>query len=204
MDVQPFSIAHVARFLERDLREGSSDFDLNPEIRASWPAPVELRPAAVLIPLIERSDGLRVILTKRASHLKHHPGQIAFPGGKLEKHDAGNAAAALREAREEIGLPPENVRILGEMQTHETVTHFRISPVIGHVTRDFPPRPHAGEVDEVFEVPLSYVGNPANFAIEGRFWQGKRRLYFVVPWGPYYIWGATARILRNLAEGLSK
>ncbi len=204
MSVKPYSIDHVARFLERDLREGSSDFDLNPEIRASWPAPVELRPAAVVVPLIQRENGVNVILTKRASHLKHHPGQIAFPGGKVDEGDLDVTDAALREADEEIGLSRENVEILGEMQTHETVTHFRITPVIGHVLRNFSPRPHAGEVEEVFEVPLAYVGDPANFAIEGRFWGSKRRLYFVVPWGPYYIWGATARILRNLAEGLSK
>lgn len=175
----------------------SSDFDLNPVL---LPDTRILRAAAVLIAVWLRPDGARLILTKRASHLKHHPGQIAFPGGKVDAGDSGPEAAALREAWEEIGLRAKTVEVLGRLPTHETVTNYMITPILGLVRDDFTPIPEAGEVDEVFTVPLAHVLNPANFVIEGRTWKGQPRRYFAVPYGPYYIWGATARILRNLAE----
>lgn len=175
----------------------SSDFDLNPVL---LPDTRVLRAAAVLVAIWPRPDGARLILTKRSSHLKHHPGQIAFPGGKVDAGDSGPEAAALREAWEEIGLPPERVQVLGRLPAHETVTNYLITPILGLVRDDFVPRPEAGEVDEVFTVPLAHVLDPARFVIEGRVWKGQPRRYFAVPYGPYYIWGATARILRNLAE----
>ncbi len=180
---------------------GSSDFDLNPDIQL--PPGRTLRPAGVLIPLLRRPEGLRVILTKRASHLKHHPGQIAFPGGNVEADDASVEAAALREALEEIALPPPLVEVLGHLPTHETVTGFCMTPVLGLISGDFSPVPEAGEVEEVFSVPLRHVLDPANFVIERRQWMGQWRRYYAVPYGPYYIWGATARILRGLAERAS-
>jgi len=154
------------------------------------------------VALIDRGAGLHVILTKRASHLKHHPGQIAFPGGKVEDFDANKTAAALREAHEEIGLCPDNVAILGTLPFHHTVTHFQVTPVVGRVLAPFVPTPEAGEVAEVFEVPLAYLSDPANFVVEGRFWVDQKRFYYTIPYGPYYIWGATARILRGFAERL--
>lgn len=172
----------------------SSDHDLNPDITLS--AGRVLRPAAVLIGILDD----HVILTKRASHLQHHPGQIALPGGKIDRGDSGPAAAALREAREEIGLDPGGVRVLGVLPTHETVTGYSIFPVIAHVDRAFTPIPEAGEVAEVFPVPLAHLMDPARYRIEGRRWRGVRRRYFVVPYGPYYIWGATARILKSMAD----
>ena len=183
----------------RALRDGSSDFDLNPQFRP--PQGIKLRKAAVLLPFLQGPDGLRVILTKRSAALRHHPGQIAFPGGKQDEGDDDLPATALREAEEEIGLPRENVEVLGTLPCHETVTGFEVTPVLGRVRGDFAVRPEAGEVDEVFQVPYAFLANPANFRVQSRIWQGKRRSYYTVPWGPYYIWGATARILRTLASG---
>ena len=179
----------------------SSDFDLNPGV--VLPEGRKLRPAGVLMP-VQVIDGVaQVLLTKRASHLKHHPGQIAFPGGKQEESDADVTAAALREAREEIGLPEDAVRVLGVLPTHETVTSFTVTPVIGLIERDFTITPERGEVEEVFRVPLRHVTDKSNFSVQGRRWLGQRRHYYTVPFGPYYIWGATARILRGLAERMS-
>ena len=172
----------------------SSDFDLNPGF--ILPPGRALRPAAVLVAVWND----RLILTKRASHLQHHPGQIAFPGGKVDAGDASATDAALREAHEEIGLPPHLVQVLGLLPVHETVTGFSITPILGLVKADFMPAPEAGEVDEVFTVPLGHILDPANYAIERRLWRDQWRHYYAVPFGPYYIWGATARILRGLAE----
>lgn len=176
----------------------SSDFDLNPAI--ALPAGRVLRPAAVLVAVWVRPDGARLILTKRSSHLQHHPGQIALPGGKVDAGDDGAVGAALREAREEIGLPSGQVQVLGELPAHETVTGFSVTPVLALLRGDFVPVPEAGEVDEAFDVPLSHVLDPARYRIESRRWRGEWRRYYAVPWGPYYIWGATARILRGLAD----
>ncbi|MCV6825586.1 MULTISPECIES: CoA pyrophosphatase [Halocynthiibacter] len=176
----------------------SSDFDLHPEFKL--PENRKLREAAVLVPIIDTESGPSLILTKRASHLKHHPGQIAFPGGKRDQGDKDLTATALREAREEIGLAPENVDVVGVVSAHETVTGFTVSPILGYVRDEFVPQAEQGEVAEIFRVPLAHVLNPDRFTIESRFWRGVERKYYVVPYGPYYIWGATARILRRLAE----
>lgn len=175
----------------------SSDFDLNRALVP--PGPRRLTPAAVLLAV---TGSGRVILTKRSSALRHHPGQIALPGGKVEQIDADIAAAALREAREEVGLDPANVAVLGALPVHETVTGFTVTPIVALVRAPFLAIPEAGEVDEVFEVPLAHIADRANYVIEGRMWRGHRREFYAVPWGPYYIWGATARILRALADRL--
>ena len=180
----------------------SSDFDLNPGLQL--PPGRVLRPAGVLIAVRTGPSGAELILTKRSSRLKHHPGQIAFPGGKVDPCDDGPIGAALRESWEEVGLPQDRVTVLGTLPQHETVTGFLVTPVLGVVSGDFTPVPEAGEVEEVFTVPLAYVTAPANFCIECRRWRGEWRRYYAVPYGPYYIWGATARILRGLADRLAQ
>ncbi|WP_412564886.1 CoA pyrophosphatase [Thalassobius sp. MITS945101] len=194
------SLDRVISALSRTGAE-SSDFDLNPDV--VLPAGRVLRPAAVLVGLIDRGAGLHVVLTKRSSRLKHHPGQIAFPGGKVDAGDADVTAAALREAWEEVGLRPEQVEVLGHLPAHETVTSFTVTPVLGLIRDGFDPVAEPGEVEEVFEVPLAHLADPANYLVQSRRWRGQRRYYHTVPWGPYYIWGATARMLRGLAERMA-
>ena len=177
----------------------TSDYDLNP-VR---PEPRALREAAVLIAVEERFGGPVVWLTKRSSALRHHPGQVAFPGGRIDPGDGSPEAAALREASEEIGLAPESVEVLGTLPPHETVTGFRITPVLGRILHPFEARPEAGEVEEVFTVPLRHLADPANYAVRTRLWRGAERRYYAVPWGPHYVWGATARIARALADRMA-
>lgn len=161
---------------------GSSDYDLNAD--SILPADRKLRPAGVLIAVRTDMAEPQVILTKRSSSLKHHPGQIAFPGGKMEATDEDVHHTALREAKEEIGLSPADVEIVGEVAPHETVTGFEVTPVLGLVRRPFFPVPEPGEVAEVFMVPLHHVVNIENYMIASRRWRGQRRHYYVVPYGP--------------------
>jgi 8-oxo-dGTP pyrophosphatase MutT (NUDIX family) len=181
-------------------RVGSSDFDLNSDVILAPDR--KLREAAVLAPIIEGDDGFELILTKRSSALKHHPGQIAFPGGKKDGSDADLIATALREANEEIGLPTQHVEILGTLATHETVTGFSVTPVLALITQEFEVQAEEGEVAEVFRVPLAHVLNVKQYVVESRHWRGVRRSYYAVPYGPYYIWGATARILRAWTDAI--
>ncbi|MGR3572342.1 CoA pyrophosphatase [Brevirhabdus sp.] len=176
----------------------SSDFDLTQGL--SLPQNRKLRQAGVLIAISQGPADEEVILTKRSSRLRHHPGQIAFPGGKLEPEDSDAIAAALREAEEEVGLQRTQVRVIGTMPDHETVTGFSICPVVGTIDGAFQPVAEAGEVEEVFRVPLAHVLDRARYSVESRMWRMQQRQYYTVPFGPYYIWGATARILRALAD----
>ena len=178
MDRTTLDLPHIRRALEAPAA-GSSDYDLNP----GAPRPVHrlLRPASVLVPLVERGGGVNLILTRRAALLKHHPGQVAFPGGKQEPDDPSPLAAALREADEEIALNPDQVEVLGSLDPHETVTSFAVQPFVGVVDPGFRPRPDPGEVEEVFEVPLAFALDPVNLQIHGRAWQGGDRPDVVAP-----------------------
>lgn len=191
------SATDIERALNGPAPAPSSDFDYAPGLRTGAAA---LRPAAVLIALLNGPRGLEVILTRRAAHLRNHPGQVAFPGGKVEDSDAGLWAAAMRESEEEIGL--SNVRRLGVLQGHESVTGFKISPQVGLVEGRFTPRPDPSEVEEVFTVPLAFLMEPRNMCLHQREWRGQMRGYLAIPYGPHYIWGASARMIRNLAERL--
>ncbi|OZI38479.1 CoA pyrophosphatase [Bordetella genomosp. 10] len=155
--------------------------------------------AAVLVPLVSRPDGVSVMLTQRAAHLHDHAGQISFPGGRIEDSDPSPVAAALREAQEETGLAPDYVDVLGSMPSYMTATGFSITPVVGLVQPGFTLAPDAFEVAEVFEVPLRFIVDPANHRLHrAELADGRVRQYYSMPWGRYFIWGATAAMLRNL------
>lgn len=201
MDRPRLSIDRIAQALLAPA-SASSDYDLDPDARP--PGASRLRPASVLVPLVERGGRLNVVLTRRAARLAHHPGQVAFPGGKQEPEDADALAAALREAEEEIGLAPAAVEVLGALPAHETVTSFRVSPFVGRIVAPFAPRLDRAEVDEVFEAPLDFVLDPANLQVHRRRWHGRWRQYYAIPYGPHYVWGATARMLKVLADRLGE
>lgn len=161
-----------------------------------------LKPAAVLVPLVDRAEGLTVLLTKRADHLIHHPGQVSFPGGRCEDHDLSPLETALREAKEEIGLNRRHVEIAGFMDLYQTVTGFLVTPVVGFVMPPFELSPDPFEVAEVFEVPLSYVLDPRNHEQRSKVFGGQIREFYVLLYKDYNIWGATAAMLVNLYEKL--
>jgi 8-oxo-dGTP pyrophosphatase MutT (NUDIX family) len=174
------------------------DNDLNSEMAA----PARLRKAAVLVPLVQRPEGMTVLLTRRTDHLADHAGQISFPGGRIEDDDASAEAAALREAREEIGLAADRAEVLGRLDTYWTRTGFVITPVVAALHPPLDLVPDAHEVAEVFEVPLGFIADPANHQRHSREWNGQTRHFYVLPYTHYYIWGATAGMLVNLAQRL--
>ena len=163
-----------------------------------WHSDREIRPAAVLVPLVRRENGLTVLLTRRTAHLNEHAGQISCPGGRSEPGDAYAAETALREAAEEIGLAAERVEVLGELHEYVTVTGYRVTPVVGLVTPPLELRLDDFEVAEVFEVPLEFLLDPANHLRNRIVHGGRQRHYYAIPYRQYYIWGATAGMLMNL------
>ena len=168
--------------------------------------------ASVLVPLTQRDEGLAVLLTQRTDHLHDHPGQVSFPGGRAEPEDADAVATALREAQEEIGLAPSFVDVIGQLPTYTTGTGFIVTPVVGVLQPGYGVSPDPFEVAEVFEVPLSFLMNPANHRWHSVETAGVRREFLSMPWTgvdaagqprQYFVWGATAAMLRNLYRFLA-
>lgn len=174
------------------------DHDADPVVKAIA-AVRPIKPAAVLIPVIDREEPM-VLLTQRTAHLPQHAGQIAFPGGKIDAIDASPLAAALREADEEVGLVPSAVEPIGYLDVYMTTLGYRIVPVVARVHPPFTLTLNPGEVEDTFEVPLSFMMEIANHQTHSREWQGMMRTYYAIPFGERYIWGVTAGIFRNLQQ----
>lgn len=160
--------------------------------------PARLTPAAVLVPVIERSEGLTVLFTQRTAHLNDHAGQVSFPGGRCEETDASPVFTALRETEEEIGLDPALVEVLGILPEYRTGTGFSVTPVVGLVRPPFELNPDSFEVAEIFETPLSFLLDPANHQRHSMEIGGVLRHYYAMPYEGYFIWGATAGMLVSL------
>jgi 8-oxo-dGTP pyrophosphatase MutT (NUDIX family) len=193
--------------LDLDVPPGLTDASITPKRGDHDADPVmkkisevrPIRPAAVLVPVIDHPEPT-VLLTQRAQHLPNHPGQISFPGGKIEQADADPLAAALRETHEEIGLDRKAVAPLGYLDLYMTTLGYRIVPVIARVTPGFSLTLNTAEVDASFEVPLGFLMDQANVQRHSRDWNGMTRHYYAITFGERYIWGVTAGILRNMYD----
>jgi 8-oxo-dGTP pyrophosphatase MutT (NUDIX family) len=199
------------------IKPGAADLDFARLRQALYPEPSPaafvledgvgdevLTPASVLFPIVLRPGGATVLLTQRTAHLRDHPGQISFPGGRAEPEDSSPAHTALREAEEEVGLLPAHIEIAGYLPEYRTGTGFSITPVVAMVTPPFDLRPDSFEVAEVFEVPLAFLLDPANHQQHAMHYRGKLRSYCAMPYGPYFIWGATAGMILSLYHALGE
>lgn len=213
-EVEAFSIADLRRRAHgclidpgarvtpgRNPLAGRSDFDLNPEL-AKLEGADQRRPAAVLVPIIERESEARVLFTLRAKHLSSHAGQISFPGGKMDPRDANVAETALREAEEEIGLDPRYVETIGFLDDYTTSTGYRISPLVAVLHEGYTIALDHNEVADIFDVPLSFLMDSSNHKLHTRQWRGVRRQFYAMSYEERFIWGATAGMVRNLYEAL--
>lgn len=171
-----------------------------PALRFELPETEQLIPAAVLVPIVLRPTALTVLLTQRTAHLRDHAGQVSFPGGRCEADDATATATALREAREEVGLEPAQVEILGMLDDYRTGTGFLVTPVVGLVQPPLDLKLDDFEVADVFEPPLEFLLQASNFSRHQVEYHGGMREYWAVPWQHRFIWGATAGMLVNLRE----
>ena len=194
-------VIHPTDYHNNFARKTDTTFDLNQKQNRKSST---LYPASVLVPLVYENSIWQVIFTRRSINMKKHSGQISFPGGKFEDGDKSLGATALREAFEEIGLSSENVCLWGSLPSHETITGFRMFPFIGFVSGYEMQINSAAEVSEVFKVPLEFLLDRKSYSKHFVNWNGKKRSYLAVRYGPYYIWGATARILYNFSEIFSR
>lgn len=195
---EPRSVGRRVPSAAGPVRRGDHDLD-----NAAYRFQGRFAPAAVLVPLVRRKEGLTVLLTQRTDHLPKHAGQVSFPGGKSEPHDASAVETALRETEEEVGLDRRLVEVVGQLDVYETRSGFEVTPVVGLVDPGFSLKPDPYEVADVFEVPLSFILDPANHRRDSRELEGLTRVFYVLPYPNRYIWGATAGILVNLYEVLS-
>jgi len=183
-----------------DINSLTSRFVLSPCSKPVSKLTKIFTPAAVLFPIVEREHQLNLILTRRASHLRHHSGQIALPGGKTEKTDSSSIATALRETLEEIGIPATKITVLGTLPSRATISRFYVTPVVALVDDDYQSKIDPNEVDEIFEVPLSFLLDDENHIIEKSLFKGKFREVTFMPWGEYPIWGTTAAIIKDFSK----
>lgn len=198
----------LRRLIEERLKDSRPASDARSAVPAGFSAEVDAAvrqyfpaapaPAAVLVPLVERDDGLTVLLTQRASHLKNHAGQVSFPGGRIESSDEGPLAAALRETEEEIGLTRQHVTFVGYLEPHLVLTGYWVTPVVGFVQPGFALELDTREVESTFEVPLLHILDPANHQSRERMLGTTKVLVYDIPYGEHRIWGATAGMLVSL------
>ncbi len=189
--------------ISASLNQGCDILSATPGREAWRPRLEKTRPAGVLIPLVERPEGVTLLLTKRTDHLHHHAGQISFPGGRMEESDDSIEATALRETTKEIGLDPARVRIIGTLPQYVTLTAYAITPVVGVVATPFALSADPFEVADIFEAPLAHLLDPAQHQRHFREENGVRRGYYGIPFGERFIWGATAGILVNFSRLLA-
>lgn len=196
------ALAHTSDELPRPMTPLELPFNaekiLTPALMSS------LRPAAVLVPVMQRATGLTVLLTRRADHLRSHKGQISFPGGRRDEEDVSTAANALREAFEEVALPPANVEVIGYLDDYPTITRYMVTPVVGIVSGEPLLYPHEDEVAEIFEVPLDFVLSPQSFERKSFMRGGLKVPFYELNFGSHRIWGATAGMLWNLCQKFNK
>jgi 8-oxo-dGTP pyrophosphatase MutT (NUDIX family) len=190
-------LAELRRRLRRPARPASVYGD-----QEARPDPRELTPASVLVPIVARTPELTVLFTQRTAHLKSHSGQVSFPGGRSEPHDRSAKSTALREAEEEIGIARSSVEVVATLPEYHTRTGYRITPVVGFLSPPFTLRLDAHEVEEAFEVPLSFLLDPSNRERRSREFQGRTVWYYAFEYRSRTIWGATAGMLVNLYQQL--
>ena len=175
------------------------DHSLNPSMMPG----ADLIPAAVLVPLVDRPEGMTVLLTQRTDHLHDHAGQVSFPGGRVELDDVSHEAAALRETEEEVGLKPDRVELVGRLDYYIVRSGYKVTPVVGFVQPPFEIKPDPFEVADVFEVPLSFLMDTENHRLATHTEKGEERSYYEMPYNGFHIWGATAGMLVNLSTVLN-
>lgn len=183
-----------------DIRNGDHVLNHGPEeiLRLAG----EVRPAAVLVPIVRYTNTLNILLTLRSDHLPSHAGQVAFPGGKVDQTDKNPLDTALRETEEEVGIHRKHIEILGCLDSYQTASGFRILPIVGMINEGYSYQIDTNEVADIFEVPLDFLMSPDNHKKESMVWKNKERFFYSMPWQDRYIWGATAGIIRNLYERL--